>query len=428
MTDRTDHSTQIDSTSLHEAPSPLHGRRLVLGVCGSIAAIKTPLIASSLVQKGVELDIVMTASACKLVQPLAFRAITHREVTSSLWDSGSRISMDHIEFAHAAEAILIAPATADVIARLAIGRASDALTTTCLATRAPIFIAPAMEPNMWSHPATQEHVATLESRGVRFIGPDEGRMASGLKGKGRLREPESIVDQLEFEFSRLQAPGGTPSPLAGKKVLITAGPTHEALDPVRYLGNRSTGTMGFALARRARDLGADVTLVAGPVRLETPYGVQRIDCRTALAMNDQVLQIAPSADLVVMCAAVADYRPAKVSDKKIKKSDGPISLELTRNPDILKSIDAKLQEMPAGTPVPLRIGFAAESNDLVSNARQKLNRKALDLVVANEVPASFGAGTHRACFVEEESEHWFQADSKKAMSDAILYWAAKRLA
>jgi len=401
------------------ASDPLADRRIVLGVTGSIAAYKALSIASALVQAGAAVDAVLTKAAAELVRPLAFRALTHRAVAADLWDPNGPLGMDHVALARGADALLIAPATADVLARLALGLADDALTATALAARAPMLVAPAMEPRMWSHPATREHVAALHARGTYFIGPMEGRMASGEHGLGRMAEPEAVVEHLRLVLSR----GG---PLAGRRIVIAAGPTREAIDPVRYLSNHSSGRMGMALARLARDRGADVTLVLGPVDHALPAGIERIDVTTAAEMQAAVLDAVAGADVLVMAAAVADFRPTRPDDAKIKKR-GARALVLTLAPteDILGAVDAR---WPPGTARPLLVGFAAETDDLVGNARAKLIGKRLDLVVANPVPETFGSDASAATLVTADGDTPLPRGAKRDVAAAILAYVFERMA
>jgi len=401
-------------------PGPSSGRRIVLGVTGSIAAYKALSVASRLTQAGAVVDVILTAAAAEIVRPLAFQALTHRPVITSLWDPTGPLGMDHIALAHAADVLVVAPATADVIARLALGLADDALTTTALATRAPLVIAPAMEPDMWSHPATQGHIATLLGRGATLVGPLDGRMASGKDGLGRLAEPDEIVDWIRAVLGR-------PGPLAARRVLVTAGPTFESLDPVRYLTNHSSGRMGYAVARAARDAGAAVTLVTGPVALAPPAAVSVVPVETAVEMRDAVLSRAADADAIIMTAAVADYRPAEVSPTKIKKGESDVVLTLTSNPDILREIDARMRDVPPERR-PMRVGFAAETDDLVANAQVKLAAKGLDLVVANPVPATFGSTRGTVTFVTTEGVRELGERTKDAIAAEIVGWLEARLA
>jgi len=353
--------------------STLQHRRIVLGVSGGIAAYKAPDLVRRLRERGAEVQVVMTAGAQRFVTPTTFQAVAGRQVRAELWDPAAEAAMGHIELARWAELILLAPATADLIARLASGRADDLLTTLVLATDAKVALAPAMNRLMWSHAATQANIAILRHRGVEVLGPGRGEQACGETGDGRMLEPLEIVAGVERSL-----PVATSSALAGKHVLITAGPTRERLDPVRYISNRSSGKMGFALADAARAAGAEVTLVAGPVNLPTPIGVKRIDVESAAQMHAAVEAAVGVADVFIGTAAVADYRPAVVAERKIKKSGERVEIVLERTPDILASVAARQQR-------PFVVGFAAETHDVETYARGKLESKNLDLIAANEV-------------------------------------------
>jgi phosphopantothenoylcysteine decarboxylase/phosphopantothenate--cysteine ligase len=342
-------------------------------VSGGIAAYKAPDLVRRLRERGAEVQVVMTAGAQRFVTPTTFQAVAGREVRAELWDPAAEAAMGHIELARWANLILLAPATADLIARLAAGRADDLLTTLVLATEAKLALAPAMNRLMWSHPATQANIKILRHRGVEVLGPGRGEQACGETGDGRMLEPLEIVAGVE----RL-LPNTESAVLAGKNVLITAGPTRERLDPVRYISNRSSGKMGFALADAARAAGANVTLVAGPVSLPTPNGVQRIDVESAAQMQEAVDAVVGTADVFIGTAAVADYRPAVVAERKIKKSGERVEIVLERTPDILASVAARAQR-------PFVVGFAAETHDVETYARGKLETKNLDLIAANEV-------------------------------------------
>ncbi len=366
------------------------GRAVALGVTGSIAAYKSLGLASALVQRGAHVDVILTRAAGELVRPLAFQALTHRPVALDLWDPAGVIAMDHVAIAHRAELFVVAPATADAVARLALGLAGDALGTTALAVRCPIVVAPAMEPRMWDHPATQGHVRTLLERGVVVVGPVGGRMASGERGVGRMVEPDTLLEHLAAALGQ----GG---PLRGRRIVVSAGPTREGIDPVRFLSNGSTGRMGYAIARRARDLGADVTLISGPVALPPPAALTFVGVESAEEMCAAVLDVAPSADAIVMTAAVADYKPVRYSAEKVKKQPGDMTLVLDRTPDILVALDAVVRDR---CDAPVRVGFAAETSDLVGHARAKLEGKNLDLIIANPVPASFGGDDSEALLID----------------------------
>ena len=353
--------------------STLQHRRIVLGVSGGIAAYKAPDLVRRLRERGAEVQVVMTAGAQRFVTPTTFQAVAGREVRAELWDPAAEAAMGHIELARWADLIFLAPATADLIARLASGRADDLLATLVLATDAKVALAPAMNRLMWAHPATQANIAILRHRGVEVLGPGRGEQACGETGDGRMLEPLEIVSGVE----RL-LPAAESTVLAGKHVLITAGPTRERLDPVRYISNRSSGKMGFALADAARAAGAEVTLVAGPVNLPTPTGVKRIDVESAAQMHAAVEAAVGLADVFIATAAVADYRPAVVAERKIKKSGERVEIVLERTPDILASVAARAQR-------PFVVGFAAETHDVETYARGKLESKNLDLIAANEV-------------------------------------------
>jgi len=347
--------------------------RILLGVSGGIAAYKAAELVRRLRERGAEVRVVMTEGATHFVTPLTFQALSGEAVRTSLWDEAAEAAMGHIELARWATRVVIAPASADVIARLAQGQANDLLTTLCLATEAPLTLAPAMNRVMWAHPAVQANIATLTARGVDLLGPGSGDQACGEVGDGRMWEAEQIAEAVMVER------GGA---LTGRRVLITAGPTFEDLDPVRYLGNRSSGRMGFAIAAAARAQGADVTLVSGPVNLATPAGVRRLDVRSAEQMRVAVFDALPGQQLFIATAAVADFRPQQRRDSKIKKTGSEaISLELVLNPDILA-------EVALQSPRPFVVGFAAETDDVERYARDKLVRKKLDMIAANRVGAA----------------------------------------
>ena len=351
----------------------LAGERILLGVSGGIAAYKAAELVRRLRDAGAEVRVVLTEAAAHFVGPATFQALSGNPVRSSLWDPAAEAAMGHIELARWATRIVIAPASADVIARLAHGHANDLLSTLCLATTAPLALAPAMNNRMWLHPATQANIALLRERGALLLGPDDGAQACGEFGPGRLLESDAIVHALVAA----RAPAGS-GPLAGQRVLVSAGPTYEDLDPVRYIGNRSSGKMGFALAAAAAELGADVTLVAGPVALPTPVGVRRIDVRRAIEMRDAVIGALPQ-DIYIGAAAVADYMPAQTATDKIRKHAETLQLELVRTPDILAEVAAHPQRPR------LVIGFAAETGALAESARDKLQRKRVDAIAANRV-------------------------------------------
>ncbi|MBV6416354.1 MAG: Coenzyme A biosynthesis bifunctional protein CoaBC [Steroidobacteraceae bacterium] len=350
----------------------MQGRKILLGVTGGIAAYKSPDLVRRLIERGAEVQVVMTPGAAQFVTATTFQAVSGHVVRDSLWDPAAEAAMGHIELARWADLVLIAPATAHSLAGLAHGLAGDLLGTLCLATEAPIAVAPAMNRVMWANVATQANVATLRARGVHVLGPGAGDQACGEVGEGRMLEPLEIAGLVE---ALLGAPQG---PLAGRRVLVTAGPTRERIDPVRFISNRSSGKMGFAIARAARDAGAEVLLVTGPVNLPTPAGVRRIDVESAEDMHATVMREVAGVDIYISTAAVADYRPANPAGQKIKKTESTLDLALERTTDVLAAVAARPDR-------PFVVGFAAETENVEQNARGKLLRKNLDLIAANEV-------------------------------------------
>ena len=350
--------------------SRLPNRRIVLGVAGGIAAYKAADLVRRLRDRNFEVRVVMTAAAREFVAPLTFQALSSNPVHCDLLDEQAEAGMGHIELARWADLVLIAPATANVLARLAHGFADDLLTTLCLATTAPVVVAPAMNQQMWQAGATRTNVLALLERGVAMLGPGEGDQACGEVGPGRMLEPDEIAARIAARFR-----GGA---LEGVEVLVTAGPTREALDPVRYLTNHSTGKMGYAVAVAAAEAGARVSLVSGPTALPAPPGVERIDVTSAEEMYSQVMARAARCDIFIAAAAVGDYRPARCAEQKIKKEDGPATLDLVRTPDIVAGIAA----MDGG---PFTVGFAAETESVQAHAQDKLDRKGLDMIAANRV-------------------------------------------
>ncbi len=357
----------------------LTGRRILLGVSGGIAAYKSVELARELTRRGAQVRVVMTASAEQFVAPLSLQAVTGREVRRSLFDTTAEAAMGHIELARWAELVLIAPATADLLARLAHGLADDLLSTLCLASAAPLLLAPAMNQQMWRHPATVANVALLMQRGVRLLGPDVGEQACGDVGPGRMLEAVALADATTAFFT-----GG--QPLTGARAVVSAGPTREAIDPVRFIGNRSSGRMGYAVAEALAAQGADVTLVSGPVALPCPAGVDRIMVESAAQMHETVLKAVDGAALFVACAAVADYRPVNPAGHKMKKHDKHLQLELVRNPDILADVAARPNP-------PFCVGFAAETENLADHAEHKRRAKALQMIAANQVGEGLGFDT-----------------------------------
>jgi len=352
--------------------------RVLLGVTGGIAAYKAPELVRRLVERGCEVQVVMTDGARRFVTPLTFEAVSGRRVRDDLWDSEAEASMGHIELARWADVVIVAPATAHFMAQLALGFAGDLLSTLCLATTAPVVLAPAMNQAMWANAATQANRALLESRGVRLLGPAEGDQACGEIGPGRMLEPLAIAAALLETPGRLRLHS-----LAGLKVLVTAGPTREPIDPVRYITNRSSGKMGYALAAAAREAGAEVVLVSGPVSLPAPAGVRRVDVETADELYAKVHDEIKGVDIFVGCAAVSDYRPQKAEPHKIKRKSAELDLALVRSPDTLASV-AQLASPP------FTVGFAAETQDVARHAREKLEKKRIDMIAANQVGRDCG--------------------------------------
>jgi len=386
----------------------LSGKRILLGVSGSIAACKAADLASRLTKAGARVDAILTAAASRFVTPLTFQSLTGRPAPADLWSEEAHIL--HVGLADGADLLVVAPATADILAKLAHGLADDLLTVTALAARCPLLVAPAMDAGMFEHPAVQANLATLRARGATVIGPADGRMASGLEGRGRMLEPEEILGHV-----RLAA--GRNGPLAGRRVVVTAGGTQEPIDPVRVIANRSSGKQGFAVAQAALDRGAAVTLVAAPCALPTPVGASRIDVATAQEMADAVLESCAGADALVMAAAVADFRPARPAAKKLKKDLGPPAVELERTTDILAVVTAA-RARPACV-----VGFAAETGDLLAHARKKLKEKRLSLIVANDVTqpgGGFGSDTNRVTLIDAMGAQELPLLSKAEVAGKIL--------
>jgi phosphopantothenoylcysteine decarboxylase/phosphopantothenate--cysteine ligase len=349
----------------------MRGKHVLLGVTGGIAAYKSADLVRRLIERGAQVQVVMTAGAREFIGATTFQALSGRAVRESLWDSAAEAAMGHIELARWADLVLVAPASADFMARLAHGRADDLLSTLCLATAAPIVLAPAMNQQMWANAATQANVATLTQRGVRLLGPGVGEQACGELGPGRMLEPVAIADLIE----PMLVTGGA---FSGRRVLITAGPTREAIDPVRFVSNRSSGKMGFAVAEAMRAAGAEVVLVSGPVALSPPPGVRCISVESAAQMHEAVQRELKGTDVLIATAAVADYRPLNVAERKIKKKSEQLALEMTRTTDILATVAAARER-------PFVVGFAAETDSVEQHALEKLERKNLDMIAANEV-------------------------------------------
>ena len=399
-------------------PQALHGRHIVLGLSGGIACYKAADLARELVKAGATVQVVMTDAACAFITPVTMQALSGRPVATSQWDAREPNNMAHINLSRQADAILVAPASADFIAQIAQGRAAELLSLLCIArplATCPLLLAPAMNREMWSHPATQRNLALVRADGAQVLGPGSGDQACGEVGDGRMLEATELCDELIAFFQ--------PKLLAGKKLLVTAGPTFEAIDPVRGITNRSSGKMGFAIARAAQEAGAEVTLVAGPVHLATPRHVHRIDVQSAQQMWDAVLPLAASQQIFVATAAVADWRPASLSDHKIKKNSSRSvpGFDLVENPDILAAV-ARLHAPP------FCVGFAAESQDLARHARDKLLRKNVPLVVGNLGPATFGRDDNTLLLVDAAGERALPTADKLSLARELVREIAGRLA
>ena len=389
---------------------------IVLGISGGIAAYKAPDLVRRLREHGAEVQIVMTNSAEEFVTSTALQAVSGRPIRSNLWDKDAEAAMSHIELARWADVVLIAPATAEVMARIVSGGAPDLLTTICLATEAPLVLAPAMNHVMWSNPATQSNRAVLEERGVHILGPGIGSQACGETGAGRMLEPNVIAAAVAS-----LAGGKVEGALKGRKVVITAGPTREPIDPVRYITNRSSGKMGYAIAQAAAVQGAEVIVISGPVNITQPVGVEVQDVQTAEEMYAATLAAVADADIFIAAAAVADYRPAQVAGQKIKKKNEQMSIELVRCPDILATVAAL-------DTAPFTVGFAAETENLTDYARGKLEKKRLDMIVANRVGSDcgFDSDDNAATVLWKDGEKHFPTTSKTDLARDIIELAAQR--
>ncbi|MEN8169931.1 MAG: bifunctional phosphopantothenoylcysteine decarboxylase/phosphopantothenate--cysteine ligase CoaBC [Pseudomonadota bacterium] len=392
----------------------LHSRRILLGITGGIAAYKAAELVRGLCKAGADVRVVMSEAATQFVTPMTLQALSGNPVRSALFDSEHEAAMGHIELARWAELVVVAPASADFLARLNAGMANDLLSTLCLATEAPIAVAPAMNQQMWLATVTQQNVARLRGRGVMIWGPDEGEQACGEVGPGRMLEPAELLQACTGHFAD--------GPLKGIRVTITAGPTREALDPVRFISNHSSGKMGFAIAAVATAMGAQVRLVAGPVSQASPSGVERIDVESAGQMLEAVL-VDPG-EIFIGCAAVADYRPESVASEKVKKHDERQTLELQRNPDILATVSALEQ-------APFTVGFAAETENLVANARTKLHNKQLDMIAANWVGeraegGGFNSDENALQLIWDDGEQSLPRSGKAELARSLLDTVAKR--
>ena len=389
----------------------LTGKEIVLGVTGGIAAYKSAEIVSRLRHSGANVHVIMTRNATEFIAPLTFKTLSANQVVTDTFEAPEYWNVEHVALAKLADIFVVAPATANILAKMASGIADDMLSTTLLATKAQILVAPAMNTGMWTAPATQNNVKVLKERGVRMIGPESGMLACGDEGAGRMSEPETIVGEICRILSRKQD-------YAGKKVLITAGATRERLDPVRFITNDSSGKMGFAIAEAARDRGAEVTVIRGSVTAEIPAGIRMIRIESARELYDAMMQKAPEQDVIIQAAAVSDYRPAEQKDRKIKKESGSdLTLILTENPDIAKAVGE--QKKPGQT----LVGFAAETDNLLKNAKSKLGKKKLDLIVANDVTkpgAGFNVDTNIAVLITSDGSTEEPLQTKRQLAERIL--------
>ncbi len=393
----------------------LADKTIVLGITGSIAAYKAADIASKLTQAGAKVEVVMTESATKFIAPLTLRNITGRPVVTDMFELASEFSIEHVALSEAADVVVIAPATASVIAKLAVGISDDMVTLTVLATTAPIILAPAMNVDMFENPITQDNLAKLKARGFTIVDPAYGRLASGKVGQGRLADIDKIIGTIKQVLGRS-------GDLAGKRMVVTAGGTREPIDPVRHIGNRSSGKMGYAMAEAARDRGAKVTLITAPTSLPEPVGMEVVHIETAAQMKEAVARAVAQADALIMAAAVADYQPKSAAKAKIKKKSPSLSLELVRTADILAEVKGDF----------LKVGFAAESQDIVENARQKLEKKHLDLIIANDITdadSGFGVDTNKVTLISRDGKvESLPLMTKREVADKILDKAVELLA
>lgn len=387
----------------------IKGKTVILGITGSIAAYKAVDIASKLTKTGTRVEVVMTESATRFISPLTLRSVVGRPVVTSIWELSSEFSIEHVALAEVADVVVIAPATASTIAHLAAGMADDLLTCTVLATKAPVIIAPAMNDNMYNNPITQENILKLKARGFIFVDPGYGRLASGKIGQGRLAEIDNILGIIKQILGR-------EGDLAGKKICITAGGTKEPIDPVRFIGNRSSGKMGFALASAARDRGAEVMLITAADWLPETAGIKMLKVATAAEMAKAVNNAVKTADALIMAAAVADYRPKNYAVGKIKKDDTSLTLELVKTLDVLMDVKGDL----------IKVGFAAESENLIANARKKLKEKKLDIVVANNITdkdCGFGSDLNRVTIIDKKNRvKELPLMCKREVADKVLDW------
>ena len=385
----------------------LANKTIVLGITGGIAAYKAAELASKLTQAGARVDVVMTESATRFIAPLTLRSLTGRPVVTSMWELNSEFSIEHVALAEAADIVAIVPATANIIAKLAAGISDDMLTCTVLATKAPVIVAPAMNVNMFENPVTQDNLAKLKARGFVIVDPAYGRLASGKMGLGRLAETETIIGTIKQVLGRS-------GDLASKRIVVTAGGTQEPIDPVRHIGNRSSGKMGYAVAEAARDRGAAVSLITAPASLPEPVGVEVIRVKTAAEMTAAVAKATAQTDALIMVAAVADYQPKRVAREKIKKEAAGLTLELVMTPDILAEVKGNF----------LKVGFAAESGDVIANAKQKLEKKQLDIIIANDITdkdSGFGVDTNKVSLISRDGKvEDLPLLTKREVADKIL--------
>jgi len=398
----------------------LNGKRITLGVTGSIAAFKAVGLASTLHQAGAIVDVAMTPDAQRFVQPLSFQAITHRPVFADLWAPGIETDIAHVTLGRESDVIVIAPATAHTLAKLAQGFADDPVSVTALAARCPVIVAPAMDAGMYTHPATAANVTVLKQRAVIVVEPESGHLASGLVGLGRLADADTIVDAIRATL-------GKAGDLSGRQVLVTAGGTREAIDPVRYIGNHSSGKMGYAIAEAARDRGAEVVLVSGPTALRRPGGMNFVNVSSARDMLRAMTEHYPRLDALLMVAAVADFRVGQPAERKVKRGETALDLHLVPNPDLIATTAALAVE-----PRPVRVGFAAETDDLHANAADKLARKSLDLIVANDVSGDvFGSDSNEVTLLwadgrREQLPRMAKTDVAERVLDAVTALLAAR--
>lgn len=403
----------------------LAAKRILLGISGGIAAYKSADLVRRLKERGAEVRVILTDAAQQFITPLTLQAVSGNPVSTSMLDPAAEAAMGHIELAKWADLIMVAPASADILARLAHGMANDLLTTCVLASAAPVAVAPAMNQQMYNNIATQQNLATLKKHKFHIYGPGAGEQACGDVGYGRMLEPLELVALVEQSIQQTHKQNPLPAaPLAGLHFTITAGPTREALDPVRYLSNHSSGKMGFALAAAAAAMGADVTLISGPVQLATPAGVKRTDVISAQQMHDAALKAAVKSDIFIGCAAVADYRAADVASNKLKKGAGnELQLTLIQNPDIIAAV-AGLHEQR-----PFTVGFAAETQDVLTYARQKLLKKKLDMICANDVSqpdAGFNSDQNAVTLLWQDGEQTLALQSKTALAESLITLISKQ--